>query len=562
MNNPVCPRCNATAQSDKARFCGKCGYRFPDAAPALSAAPSATSTPLPAPIGVSQKISAGLLALRGRVPKPIFFGLSGALGCLLGALLGELILAFLSPAPPPPLSPSAVDVMFVMDKTLSMDEEIAGVKEGIQQFAREFSGRGLQARQGLLAFGDRLFDSEPEILHFGGEVFTSDTAAFSNQVAQIQPVDGVDLPESSLDAVAQAARQPFRPDAKKIIVLITDAAPHLPDKEITDPSQITQLFKERGIDQFHVVTKGDLMRFYTPLQSVAPGQTFVLDEEGRSGFDRILAGIGSQIAQSIQSVSGSARFDASQARRVLLVTALWTALLALGIALFLLAAQKLYLRQPLRFDKQMIYAATGGALAGFIAGSFGQLLYTGGGQSEWARVLGWTFLGACLGWGLSFAVPNVHRKKSLLGGALGGFIGVLMFLFVSARLSEVPGRLAGALLLGFGIGFMLALVEMTTRKAWLEVARGDNETWIINLGEAPVRVGSREISEIYVREIVADAHRFRLENGKVLRDILSSNQGIAQTIEVHDGDVLNVGETKIILRAIEEIDEQNAPAKS
>ncbi len=465
------------------------------------------------------------------------------LAALLGALLGELVLLFLLPPPPPPAPP--VDVMFVVDKTMSMTEEINGVKDGIAQFSQEFNARGLRSREGLVAFGDRLYGTEAEVLHFRGDVFTSDTSAFQNEVAQIEQVDGGDLPESSLDALAEAAQQPFQPDAKKIIILITDAAPQLPDKETNDPSQIAQLFKERGIDQFHIVTKPDLMPLYTPLQQVAPGQIFILEEDGRSGFDRILAGIGSRIAQSISSVSGNRQFAAGQFRQVLLTTALWTALLAVGITLWLIIGQKLYLRQPLGFDKQIAFGVLGGLLAGLIAGGAGQLLYTGGGEGEGARVIGWTILGACIGWGISFFVPNLNRKKASIGGATGGFVGVIAFLLLSNLLSETLGRLTGAAILGFCIGLFLALIEITTRKAWLEVARGDNETWIVNLGEAPVRVGSREISEIYVREIEPDAYRFRLRDGKIQREQVSNSQ----TLEMRDGETLKVGETTVTVRS-------------
>ena len=545
MKKPVCPRCNAEAQTDNAKFCGKCGYRFPialpqSALPSTSSAPASTTSTSPA-----SKQVAPLSRFRSRLSKPVLFGLNGALGCLLGALLGEFVLAFLLPGPPP--NAPSVDLMFVLDRTSSMTGEINGVKEGIGQFAEEFNARGLQSRTGLLAFGDRLSRSEPHILSFNGERFTGDTEAFRAEVTLIEQVSGGDMPESSYDALAEAARQPFKPEAKKIIVLITDAPPQLPDKETQDPSTIFQLFKERGIDQFHIVTKSEFMEYFTPLQDASPGQTFILEEDGRSNFDQILVGIGSRIAESIRSVSGNRGFSAAQRGQVLLATALWTALLAMGIALWLIIGQKLYLRQPLRwnrFDKQIVFGVSGGLLAGFLAGSAGQWLFTGAGQSEIARVLSWTILGASLGWGLSYFVPNLKRSKAALGGALGGFAGVLAFLLLSNLLADWLGRLSGAAILGFCIGLMLALIEIVTRQAWIEVARPGNETWVVNLGEAPVRVGSREVSEIYVQSASPDAYLFRLGNGKVQRETIATGE----VIEVRDGETLTVGETVLTLR--------------
>jgi Ca-activated chloride channel family protein len=103
-----------------------------------------------------------------KASKPLLFGLCGASGCLIAAILGELFLKF---ALPPAIAPLAeehpvVDIMFVLDVTGSMQEEINGVKTGIQQFAQELSKRKLDAEVGLIAFGDRFNGEEPQTLQF------------------------------------------------------------------------------------------------------------------------------------------------------------------------------------------------------------------------------------------------------------------------------------------------------------------------------------------------------------------------------------------------------------
>ena len=55
-----------------------------------------------------------------------------------------------------PMSQSAVDVMFVLDVTGSMQLAINGVRDGIIEFAHELETRKLDARVGLVAFRDRL----------------------------------------------------------------------------------------------------------------------------------------------------------------------------------------------------------------------------------------------------------------------------------------------------------------------------------------------------------------------------------------------------------------------
>src|SRR5260221_667796 len=94
--------------------------------------------------------------------KPLLFGLLAALGCLAAALPGEAWLALAMPPPvPPPSPPPQIDVLFVLDVTASMQNEIDGVRDGITSFALQLGERGLDARVGLLAFRDRLIGEEP-----------------------------------------------------------------------------------------------------------------------------------------------------------------------------------------------------------------------------------------------------------------------------------------------------------------------------------------------------------------------------------------------------------------
>src|SRR5262249_38584026 len=124
---------------------------------------------------------------------------------------------------PPP--PPEVDILFVLDVTGSMQFAINGVRDGIRDFVAVLGKRELDSRVGLLAFRDRLIREEPELLRFDGEVFTKDFDRFRDQVGNLRASGGGDEPESSLDALALAAAQPFRPRAIKVLLLITDAPP-------------------------------------------------------------------------------------------------------------------------------------------------------------------------------------------------------------------------------------------------------------------------------------------------------------------------------------------------
>lgn len=560
MSNPICPRCGAVASSENARFCGKCRYEFKAPTPAEPAAalppvapasqPAQRPAPLPraaAPAGPPPR------DLLGRVTasKPLFFGLSGALGALLGAVLGEIILALLLPAaPPPPPAPPPVDVMFVLDRTSSMTYAMEGVKDGIEEFAEQFNSRGLKSRVGLIAFGDHLNSEESAVLDFGGDAFTSDTGRFRAALAAVPLVDGGDEPESSLDATELASRQAFRPAATKILILITDAAPHIPDRDVSSLGQVRDSLRAHGISQLHIVAPDDVARDYRPLQAAAPGQTFPLDEEGNTKFDSVLSGIGDHIAQAtIGGVASTRQFAPEAYWQIVLAISLWTAVLAVGAAAALIFGQQFYLLRQFRFDGPVALGLAGGALAGVLAGGLGQMLFTGGGEGTSARILGWTLLGGCIGWGLSFFVPNLQRGKAAAGGAVGGCVGVLAYLPFAYLLGDWSGRIVGATILGSCIGVMLAIIEIATRRAWIEVLQEGYEKRIVNLGAAPVRVGSRETLELYIRGAAPEAFRFRLEGGRVLRETPASETAPGGTVqEMKDGEETRAGVARLIVR--------------
>lgn len=109
---------------------------------------------------------------------------------------------------------AAVDVVFVLDVTGSMAEEIAGVRDNIIAFAEALSGVGINFRLGMVTFGDEIRGIFP---------FTSSVLAFQTEVGKQRATGGGDSPENSLEALYQASILPFRQEAHRVIVWITDA---------------------------------------------------------------------------------------------------------------------------------------------------------------------------------------------------------------------------------------------------------------------------------------------------------------------------------------------------
>lgn len=204
------------------------------------------------------------------------------------------------------------------------------------------------------------------------------------------------------------------------------------------------------------------------------------------------------------------------ALKTTLVIGLWTSLLAVGMAALIVATQNFLLRRALFSVKEAALVLGGGVLAGLISGAVSQHLFALGANSFAAQltpdqadlilpkiikagqVVGWSLLGALLGFGLAFFIPNLPKFRAGLAGLIGGGLGAAAFLFALAKSGEVTGRLVGAAILGLTIGLVVALVERLAREAALIVHWHENERTVINLGAEPVILGSSPEAHLYL----------------------------------------------------------------
>jgi len=437
--------------------------------------------------------------------KALFFGVTGALGCLFGALLAEPLWALLPRAGGP-----QVDVLFVLDITGSMQAQIDGVRAGIVDFARKLSERGLDERVGVVAFRDETIGEPTQVLEFGQGPFTANYQRFQAEVGRLRADGGGDSPESSYDGLRVASRQPFRRQATKVLLLITDAPPKLPDGESRSAADVVGELKQHGVDQLHVVIDLADRDDYVPLQKEASGEVFNLGAvaSGAGGFDSLLPILGERIAEAtVRGLASNSAIDVAYAPRQLAVTALWTGLLATGVGLSLVGGQNHYLRKPTFDARQAFIAASFGLAIGVVAGTMGQVVgfapqfVSGTDASGLTRLLasalglagmfaGWVILGGLVGRGLAAFVPNLAPWAAIAGGIAGGLAGAVGFIALSAVVGDTGGRLLGATVLGFCIGIMIALAEAATRDFFLEVRYGARETIRVTLGAAPVTVGA------------------------------------------------------------------------
>jgi hypothetical protein len=110
-----------------------------------------------------------------------------------------------------------LDLAIAFDDTGSMGEEISTMKSKVQNLTDQIKTSGMDARYSLVSFKDSYSVKAN---------WTSDSAAFKSSVDSLQAVGGEDEPEVSLDAIESILSMGFRPDAQKVVLVITDAHAH------------------------------------------------------------------------------------------------------------------------------------------------------------------------------------------------------------------------------------------------------------------------------------------------------------------------------------------------
>jgi len=116
-----------------------------------------------------------------------------------------------------------------------------------------------------------------------------------------------------------------------------------------------------------------------------------------------------------------------------------------------------------------------------------------------ARMIGWTILGVLVGGGTKFFVPNLQLIKALYGGTLGGLIGAVGFLIAASVFGDILGRLSGAAILGFCIGWMIAFAEqeqIRQAESYLIIHWTPTEQTPYLLGIKPCIIGSSREANI------------------------------------------------------------------
>jgi hypothetical protein len=182
---------------------------------------------------------------------------------------------------------AALDVVFILDITASMQPFIDGLKRKCIEFADLVKRQGYDCRLGLIAFGD-VEINEPFTIYPP----TADLVLFQERVANLVLLNGGDEPESSVEALGKALEQEFRPEARVCFVHITDASCHHAERL----PEVAAELQRRSI-MTYVVSQRQWANLYN-LLCVHGGRFFAIDD---AKFEAILLNVALAITNQIKS---------------------------------------------------------------------------------------------------------------------------------------------------------------------------------------------------------------------------------------------------------------------
>lgn len=131
-----------------------------------------------------------------------------------------------------------VALFILLDCTASMDELIGGVIKALIRFSELFFEANLEPIIGLITFRDETYGERPVVYQLGTPL-----EKIREILLATKAEGGGDEPESSLPAIMRGVDgfDNIDPDAKRIILHITDDKPHDPEAGFTSTSVLKAL---------------------------------------------------------------------------------------------------------------------------------------------------------------------------------------------------------------------------------------------------------------------------------------------------------------------------------
>ena len=152
-----------------------------------------------------------------------------------------------------------VDVVFVVDTSGSMSDEIEAVKDGIIRFAEIQKLRSRDLRLGLVTFIEQVFSingGAPRVTN----ALTASPQTFQRWVEKIGIGQGSE--EDHLMALELASRLEMREDAQRLVVVISDEDPTL-RRRFRDPAALAETVASRDVSVYCVTPVSNAVKTIT-----------------------------------------------------------------------------------------------------------------------------------------------------------------------------------------------------------------------------------------------------------------------------------------------------------
>lgn len=192
---------------------------------------------------------------------------------------------------------SQADIVFVIDTTGSMREEINSVKENVSLFVDSLYNQGISAQLALVTYEDIDFDGfESTRVHKNDDQnWYRDIETYKTTLENLPLGRGGDLSECAVDGLETARLLDMRESAGKVFVLLTDAAPK-DDNRYGIPSMDAEieLLKNAGVNCYVVSSAADKEAYHS-LYSKTDGLWADITGNFQNTLSNISDKIGTQI---------------------------------------------------------------------------------------------------------------------------------------------------------------------------------------------------------------------------------------------------------------------------
>ncbi len=185
------------------------------------------------------------------------------------------------------------DVVFVVDTTGSMSEEIRNVKNNITTFVSNLEENKVDIRLGLVEYRDIYVDGIRSTKSYD---WYTDVSDFKNKLGTLGVGGGGDTPESVVDALYCARNMKYRTGVKKYIILLTDANYKngtSVDKNATLADEIKNLCDDEI--SVSVVTLPGYYSTYSNLVSQTDGVSANINQNFASALEPLIDKMDSQV---------------------------------------------------------------------------------------------------------------------------------------------------------------------------------------------------------------------------------------------------------------------------